>query len=130
MSRDGSITLPWADGDYTFKLAWGELISLQEATDCGAFVLLDRISSRRCKIEEISHTMRLALIGGGTKPEKALTLVRTYVESRPPAENLMFARGILATACFGAGDEAPGEAEGEATDSASTTSPTENSASA
>lgn len=129
MSRDGSITLPWADGDHTFKLAWRELILLQEATDVGAFVLLDRISSRKCKIEEISHTMRLALIGGGKTPEEALTLVRSYVEARPPAENLMFARGILAAACYGAGDEAPGEAEGEATGKGSMTSPEENSVS-
>lgn len=129
MSRDGSITLPWADGDHTFKLAWGELILLQEATDIGAFVLLDRMSSRQCKIEEISHTMRLALIGGGKTPEEALRLVRSYVETRPPAENLMFARGILATACYGAGDEPPGGAKGEATDNVSTTSPTESSAS-
>lgn len=129
MSRDGSITLPWADGDHTFKLAWGELVLLQEATDTGAFVLLDRLSSRQCKIEEISHVMRLALIGGGKSPEEALKLVRSYVESRPPAENLMFARGVLATACYGAGDESPGEAEGEAADSVSTTSPTESSVS-
>ena len=112
MSRDGSITLPWADGDHRFRLGWGELMLLQEATDQGAFVLLDRLSTRQCRIEEISHTMRLALIGGGETPEKALQLVRSYVEGRPPAENLMFARGILAAACYGAGDEQPGEAKG------------------
>lgn len=129
MSRDGSITLPWADGDYAFKLGWGELMLLQEACDAGPFVILDRLSARQCRVEDISHTMRLALIGGGKTADEALKLVRSYVESRPPAENLMLARGILATACYGAGDEKPGEAPGEATGSSSTTSPTASSAS-
>ncbi|MGV8830344.1 MAG: gene transfer agent family protein [Devosia sp.] len=132
MSRDGSITLPWADSDHTFRLGWGELMMLQEACDAGPFVILDRLSGRQCRLEDISHTMRLALIGGGKTPDEALKLVRSYVEMRPPAENLMFARGILATACYGPGDEKPGEAPGEdqATGKSSMTSPTENSASA
>jgi hypothetical protein len=44
MNRDGSFTCPWADGTYTFRLAWGEIIMLQEATDCGSFILLQRMA--------------------------------------------------------------------------------------
>lgn len=31
MSRDASIDLDWAEGHFTFRLAWGELEKLQEA---------------------------------------------------------------------------------------------------
>jgi hypothetical protein len=128
MARDGSIgPLDWADGSYTFKLGWGELELLQEKTDCGPLFLLDRLAGKHWRIGDISHTIRIALIGGGAKPEDALKLVRAYVESRPPLENLMLAYAILAAGVKGAPDESPGEAEGEATGNGSMTSPTENS---
>ena len=128
MGRHAEITLPWADGTHTFRLAWKQIIMLQEACDAGAFVILERLSNRHCRIEEISHTIRLALIGGGAAPEAALKLVQDYVEQRPPAENVVFARGLLGLACYGPGDEKPGEARGEAAaEGRSTTSPTESS---
>lgn len=130
MSRNGDTTLEWADGTYTFRFGWSEFEMLQEAVDCGPFELLNRLLRRTCKVGEISHTIRVGLIGGGLAPDKALNLVRLYVESRPPAENLMLAAGILGSAVQGAPDETPGEAEGEAKGEGSTTSPMENSASA
>lgn len=127
MSRDAKIgPLDWADGSYEFRLAWGQLIELQELCDAGPFVILDRLSRGTWRMGDIGHTIRLGLIGGGAKPEDALRLVRNYVESRPPMENVMMARGILGVGLQGAPDEKPGEAEGEA-ESDTTTSPTENS---
>lgn len=127
MSRDAKVgPLDWADGSYTFRLAWGQLIELQEQCDAGPFVVLQRLGTGQWRVGDISHAIRLGLIGGGTEPAKALKLVRDYVEARPPLENLMLARGILGVALQGAPDEKPGEAEGEAT-SGSTTSPTESS---
>lgn len=129
MGRNAEVTLDWADGTYSFRLAWGQLIELQEKCDAGPFVVLNRLTTGTWRMEDISSVMRLGLIGGGTEPTKALKLVRDYVESRPPLENVTFARGILGQAVMGAPDETPGEAEGEATASGSTTSPTESSAS-
>ena len=126
MSRSAEVTLAWADSDYTFRLAWGQLAQLQEACDAGPFVILQRLTTGQWKVGDISHTIRLGLIGGGTEPAKALSLVRDYVESRPPMENVMLARGILGIALQGAPDEKPGEAVGEAA-SDTTTSPTESS---
>ena len=126
MSRDAAVTLAWADGDYTFRLAWGELIQLQEACDAGPFVILQRLTNMQWRMNDIRETIRLGLIGGGTEPGKALSLVRDYVEARPPMENVMFARGILGIALQGAPDEQPGEAVGEA-ENDTTTSPTESS---
>lgn len=126
MSRDASVTLPFADGDKTFRLAWGELIKLQEATDAGPFVVYQRLMTGRWRIEDISQTIRLGLIGGGMEPGKALAFVRDYVESRPPLESLPLAQGILGIALQGAPDEQPGESAGEETGDGSTTSPTGN----
>ena len=111
MARDASVTLPWADGNYTFRLGWAELIMLQEACDAGPFEILAHLSTTKWKIQEISHVIRCGLIGGGIEPAKALTLVQTYVEKRPPMENLVFAKGILSVGVHGAPDEKPGEAD-------------------
>lgn len=114
MSRDASATLPWADGIYTFRLGWGELIMIQEACDVGPFELLTRLATGKWKVQDISHVIRCGLIGGGTDPAKALSLVQTYVEKRPPMENIVFAKGILAVGIQGAPDEKPGEADAAA----------------
>lgn len=109
-SRDGSVDLDWADGHYTFRLGWGELEKLQEACGAGPWMIHARLASGAWKLADIRETIRLALIGGGLAPDKALRLVRDYVESRPPLETLMLARGILSVALMGPGDEPLGEA--------------------
>lgn len=128
MSRDGSVTLPFVDGPKTFRLAWGELIKLQEACDAGPYVIYRRLMMGGWKMEDISNTIRLGLIGGGMKPEQALNFVRDYVEARPPLESVPLAQGILGTALQGAPDEKPGEQGGEAAANSSMTSPTESGA--
>ncbi|MEQ1901856.1 MAG: gene transfer agent family protein [Devosia sp.] len=109
MSRDGGITLDWADGEHRFRLAWGELRQLQEACDAGPFVILQRLQLGSWKLGDISETIRLGLIGGGATPERALQLVRDYVEARPPLENVKLALGVLAAAVIGPEDERLGE---------------------
>lgn len=126
MSRDASITLTWADGDYTFRLAWGELAKLQEATDAGPYVVLDRLQNNTWRIEDISSVIRLGLIGGGLEPAKALKLTRGYVESRPPIENLLTAIAILHVGLMGAPDEDDVKKKDETTATGSMTSQMEN----
>jgi hypothetical protein len=123
--RDGQITLTWADGDYVFRLGWGELELLQEACNAGPYVILDRLIEKTFRIGDISHVLRLGLIGGGMAPTAALTLVRAYVESRVPAENLIFAQAVLSAACVGAPEERLGETDAPSPDENSTISPTE-----
>lgn len=131
MSRDASIgPLLWADGEYTFKLGWGELALLQEATDCGPLYLVERLGGKHWRIGDISNTIRLGLMGGGMDQIEALKMVKNYVESRPPMENLSIAFTIIAAGVQGAPDEPLGEAEGEATGESSMTSPTESGVSA
>lgn len=128
MSRDASVTLVWADGTYTFRLGWGEIEALQEACNAGPWVILDRLAKRQCLIGDIAHTIRQGLIGGGMVPAAATKLVQTYVEKRPPAENLIYAIGILQVGLQGAPEEPSGELEAaNPKESNLTVSPTEKS---
>ncbi len=111
MSRDARLELTFGDGDYSFRLGWGELAELQEKCDAGPYVVLQRLMDSTWKLNDISHTIRLGLIGGGMVPVDALKLVRCYVEDRPPAENLLYAQAILTAGVMGAEDETPGEPE-------------------
>lgn len=129
-NRDASITLPWADSTYRFRLGWGELIELQEKLDAGPNFILTEMWHGRWKVEYISEIIRLGLIGGATKndkddsydvtPTKALTLVERYVKSRPPMENLSIAQAILAISLQGAPEET-GEAQAAPENNNSTT---------
>lgn len=111
MSRDASITLTWADGDYTFRLRYGELMQLQEVCDAGPVWVLSRMQvptaeNRGWRVQDVAHVLRLGLIGGGMEPSRALRLVREYVEARPPMESLLHAQAILSAALIGNPDEA------------------------
>lgn len=130
MARDASIgPLSWADGKYTFALKWEQLALLQEATDCGPLFLLERLGGKNWRVGDISATIRLALIGGGADPVKALKLVEAYVESRPPIENVQMAYAIVAAGVMGAPDEPLKKPRGR-TAKGSTPSPMESGGSA
>lgn len=109
MARDAKINLTWADGDFDFRLGWGELCELQEKANAGPYIMLSRLHSGEWRMEDITHVIRLGLIGGGMTPVEALKKVRAYVEARPPLENLPHAVGILSAGLLGAPDEPPGE---------------------
>lgn len=131
MSRDASLgPMSWADGKYTFRLGWGELALLQEKTDCGPLYLMERLAGKHWRLADISHSIRLGLIGGGLDPAAALTLVEAYVEKRPPMENVMMAFAIVAAGVQGAPDEPLKKPRGRAKAKRSTVSPTESGASA
>lgn len=128
MSRNASINLDFGDGAHAFRLAWGQLVELQEKCDAGPYVVLRRLMDGSWRMADIAETIRIGLVGGGMAPGEAIKLVRRYVEARPPMESILHAQAILSAALMGAPEEKPGEPEGEA-ESGSTTSPTESSAS-
>lgn len=129
MSRDASLELDWADGRYTFRLAWAELEQLQEACDAGPYVILNRLIDGSWRVADISNVIRLGLIGGGMAPLVALKKIRSYVEGFAPMKNLLIAQAVLSAAVVGAPDEDGGK-KGEAANpaaSSSTLSRTESS---
>lgn len=124
--RDGRIEFDWADGTYSFRLAWGQLAELQEKCDAGPYLVLQRLHSGSWRIEDITNIIRLGLIGGGLQPAAALKLVRAYVEDRPPMENLIPAQVILSAGLTGAPEEKVGEDDAASqTENSSTNSQTE-----
>ena len=123
VSRDGSVSLDWADDTHRFRLAWGQLIELQDATEAGPAVVLKRLMDGTWRLQDVSHTLRLGLIGGGMEPVKALKMVRQYVEARPPMESLVYAQAVLSVALLGSAEDEPKKNDAE-TPSTSTTSPT------
>lgn len=128
MSRDGSLTSDFADGTYQFRLAWGELIKLQEARDTGPYVILDRLLTGRWHVQDISDVIRLGLVGAGMEPVKALKLVRSYVEERVPLENLVLAQRVLGAGLIGTSEEEVGKkSEAASQKSQNPISPTESS---
>ncbi|WP_309582982.1 gene transfer agent family protein [Rhizobium rhizogenes] len=124
--RDARVSFDWADGTYSFRLAWGQLEELQEKCDAGPYVVLQRLHSGAWRIEDITNIIRLGLIGGGMEPAPSLKLARRYVEERPPMENLIPAQVILSAGLTGAPEEKVGEdAAASQTKNSSTNSQTE-----
>lgn len=126
--RDARVTFDWADGVYSFRMAFGQLVELQEKCDAGPYLILQRLHAGNWRVEDILQPIRLGLIGGGMEPAAAVKLTRRYIEERPITENIQYAVAILTAALLGAPDEKVGESEAaNQTGDPSTISPTENS---
>lgn len=126
MNRDGSIILPWGGEDRPFRLGTRELEKLQEARDCGPYVLLDRLLTGRWFVQDIREVLRWGLIGGGVEVADATRLLKLYFEDMPPAGiNLVTAQRALGAGVIGAPEEDLGKnAEAANQGSSSPTSPT------
>lgn len=97
MNRHAAIELDWADGTYTFRLGLDEIEELERKRDLSIFEIAKRLSPevRQARSTDVSETLRLGLIGGGTKPVDALAKVRKYVDERPLDENRDTAYAIV-----------------------------------
>lgn len=103
MTYDPSLTTEWADGTYTFRLGFGELVKLQDAAaPDGPWDAFDRLVKKRYRVELVREVIRFALIGGGKTPVEAQRLIKTWVEDGPPEESRILAASILAAWMTGA----------------------------
>lgn len=95
MNLRGETSLDWADGTYSFRLSLAGAIELEEKCDAPIAVIHARLIGGAYKVSDVRETIRIALIGGGMDPVKALNLVRKYVDDRPLAESWIIARVIM-----------------------------------
>lgn len=114
------VVLDWADGTYMFRLPVNQLIELEEKCSAPFTVVYSRLTEGRYSVTDVRETIRLALIGGGLDPVDAVKLVRRYVDERPKASNLPFARAALAATLFGFEAEPLGNPEAAPNPSVST----------
>lgn len=101
MSSDGSIRQSWGDGEHTFRLRIGELRELEDKRNAGAFEIYQRLASGAWRVDDITETLRLGLIGGGMATHLALGYVAKYVRPTTFLENVVVARMVLMAALFG-----------------------------
>lgn len=120
-SRHGDLEAPWADGIHKFRLPIGQLRELQEKTDCGPMELVNRLLRGTWRVDDVRETIRLGLIGGGTEPTRALSLVMRYVDARPLAESVPMAQAILSVLLFGLEEDKPHRGKAPAKGKASRT---------
>jgi hypothetical protein len=111
MSRDGSVTYFWGDGEHRFRLPIGHLRELQEKTDCGPYRIFDRLRTGDWRVDDVRETIRLGLIGGGMKPFDAHRLVVRYFDEYGLAllDHIPAALQILTAALLGPQDEPLGK---------------------
>lgn len=107
MSSDGSITITWADDDHVFRTRLGEWREIQKVCDAGLIEIMDRMQTRKWRVEDVREVIRIGLIGGGKTPTHALGLVKRYVDERPLAESLPVALAILMAAVVGVPEDPP-----------------------
>lgn len=91
----------FGDGEHDFALPAVQLLELERSTGAGIGVLLSRVLAKQFGYLDLTETIRLGLIGGGTAPKEAKRLVTTYGEQRPIAEMIEPAIKILTYAYFG-----------------------------
>lgn len=103
--RNARITEFFGDDMYDFRLAYGELLELQEKTGVGPFALYRRFMNDDWLVGDIYETIRLGLVGGKMAPKEAFKLATKHVKGNPPMDHLNLARMILIAGLHGAPDE-------------------------
>jgi hypothetical protein len=121
MSRDGSISLIWGDGEHRFRLAIGQLRELQEKCDAGPAEIAGRLADGRWRVNDVWETVRLGLIGGGMPASDAHRLTTRYVDERPWLESVPAAQAVLMAALVGAPEEPVGKDEAAEAETGATT---------
>lgn len=119
-AEDGTITLSFGDRDYPFRIAFGQWRELQEGVNksrleigeptVGPMGLLRALLNGDAWPHDVREVLRLGLIGGGMKSDRALVLVKRHVEGRAYFEAVPTARTVLQFAMFGPPDDQVGKA--------------------
>jgi hypothetical protein len=130
MGATGSRSIIWANGEDVFCLAKvGLILDLEDKCKAPFAVVMARLENGAWGLNDVRETIRLGLIGGGMKPEKAMAAVRNHVDENPLSHSVLVAYEVVRAVMFGVPDDpvggegdAPGKTEpAEAPETGSTT---------
>jgi hypothetical protein len=91
----------FGDAERDFQITPALIVELERKTGAGIGGLCRRLFAGDFKQADITETIRLALIGGGTSPKDADALIAAYAVNRPLGEVYPLAVAILETLWFG-----------------------------
>jgi hypothetical protein len=126
MSRSAKITAPFAGEEHEFRMAFGDIMRLQEKLDLGPYEVATRLHAGTWRVEDVREVIRIGLIGGGMEVPRAARMVKDFVEANPILESLALAQVIMQAGLVGAPDEPVGESAAAGTPNESTISQTAN----
>lgn len=94
------------------------VLELEELCDAGIAAIFKRLRDHDFGIRDVREPVRLGLLGGGCDPDKALALVRRYVEARTENDGIAgavpLALALVASCLYGVpGDNPEGKAEAD-----------------
>lgn len=105
MSTDGDINLVWGGDKRRFRLAIENLLALQEKRNSGPLEIATRLRLGSWKLEDITDTIRIGLIGAGVDWKTAEKLVADHIKPGQISYHAMTAFAILMAALQGAPED-------------------------
>jgi hypothetical protein len=91
----------FGDQDRTFRLGPELVTELERKTGRGIGGLCRDLFAGDFHLLAVTETIRLGLVGGGTDPKEAASLIAAYVTPRPIMDAYALAVAILETAMLG-----------------------------
>lgn len=107
------VTLTWLGGEHDFALRIGELRALQDRCEAGPEEIFNRLRAGTWRVNDITETLRLGLIGGGMSRVDAGKVVSEIIEDKAIANFKITAIAVMANSLLGVGDDPVGEPAGE-----------------
>lgn len=108
------VIVEWAGKERLFRLTFGSVLELEEACDSeGICAIYTRMMAGQWRLNDVWHTIRLGLIGGGENKIEAKRLLETFFDRYPYMENAALAGDIIMAIMTGVEDSKDVEVKGD-----------------
>lgn len=113
MSADGSVELVFGGDSRRFRLGIAELLALQTSRSSGPLEITTRLQLGTWRVEDITETLRIGLIGGDQRVPKDANAAKQLVEDNVRPGNItphiLTALAVLLSALQGDPDDPVGK---------------------